>query len=100
MLHPACRGLPRPIRTPACLPACRRGSACLPRSYRAELVEGSTKSPVILKKATEFGEAETWMNERMMRASPGVRAAWQHGSTACLPRPCRHAISAAGRAGG
>ena len=27
-----------------------------------------------MKKATEFGEAEVWMNERMMRANPGVAA--------------------------
>ena len=32
------------------------------------------KKQIILKKATEFGEAEVWMNERMMRANPEVAA--------------------------
>lgn len=43
--------------------------------YRGELIgNASTQRPVILKKATEFGEAEVWMNERIMRASPQVAA--------------------------
>uniref|UniRef100_A0A1D2AEM3 Protein kinase domain-containing protein n=2 Tax=Auxenochlorella protothecoides TaxID=3075 RepID=A0A1D2AEM3_AUXPR len=41
--------------------------------YRAEMKDprrpGETR-PVILKKATEFGEAEAWMNERMARTNP------------------------------
>lgn len=36
------------------------------------LKEGNKE--IILKKATEFGEAEVWMNERMMRANPQVAA--------------------------
>lgn len=46
--------------------------------YQAELIDpknGSSR-PVILKKATEFGEAEVWMNERMMRAAPSACAAF------------------------
>jgi serine/threonine protein kinase len=40
--------------------------------YRAELKDPQSGAieQVIVKKATEFGEAEVWMNERMMRASP------------------------------
>ncbi|PSC67135.1 Serine threonine-kinase chloroplastic [Micractinium conductrix] len=40
--------------------------------YKAELVvdEEGTRREVIVKKATEFGEAEAWMNERMMRWAP------------------------------
>ena len=42
------------------------------RSYRAEMTdsESGERTTVILKKAKEFGEAEAWMNERMMRAAP------------------------------
>jgi hypothetical protein len=29
---------------------------------------------VIIKKASEFGEAEVWMNERLNRAAPGAIA--------------------------
>ena len=32
--------------------------------------DGST-TPVIVKKAKEFGEAEVWMNERLSRAATG-----------------------------
>ncbi|KAL3161226.1 hypothetical protein ABBQ38_009592 [Trebouxia sp. C0009 RCD-2024] len=44
--------------------------------YRAELDDGKTPGgrPVIIKKAKEFGEAEVWMNERLMRAAPGCFA--------------------------
>lgn len=44
--------------------------------YRAELDDGKTPGgrPVIIKKALEFGEAEVWMNERLMRAAPGCFA--------------------------
>lgn len=44
--------------------------------YTGELtVSGNSETKkIILKKATEFGEAEVWMNERMMRAAPGVAA--------------------------
>lgn len=42
--------------------------------YKADLVTGSSEKPVFVKKATEFGEAEVWMNERMMRAAPGAAA--------------------------
>jgi serine/threonine protein kinase len=43
--------------------------------YTGELLYGkAANTKVILKKATEFGEAEVWMNERMMRAAPGVAA--------------------------
>ncbi|EFN52381.1 hypothetical protein CHLNCDRAFT_26777 [Chlorella variabilis] len=38
--------------------------------YLAEMGEGQQRRQVIVKKATEFGEAEVWMNERMMRVSP------------------------------
>eukprot|EP00884_Botryococcus_braunii_P013258 jgi/Botrbrau1/21933/Bobra.0249s0056.1 len=43
--------------------------------YRADLVDTdangkSTSKDVIVKKATEFGEAEVWMNERLMRVAP------------------------------
>ncbi|DBA80997.1 TPA: hypothetical protein ACH3X2_007204 [Trebouxia sp. C0005] len=44
--------------------------------YRAECDDGKTPGgrPVIIKKAKEFGEAEVWMNERLMRAAPGCFA--------------------------
>lgn len=44
--------------------------------YRAELKDPQTGAieQVIVKKATEFGEAEVWMNERLMRASPNSAA--------------------------
>ena len=44
--------------------------------YRAELIDPDTQRtvPVVVKKATEFGEAEVWMNERMMRAAPEYAA--------------------------
>lgn len=43
--------------------------------YMGELLSGKAATKkIILKKATEFGEAEVWMNERMMRAAPGVAA--------------------------
>lgn len=44
--------------------------------YRAELTdpEDGMVQQVVLKKATEFGPAEVWMNERMMRAAPKVAA--------------------------
>lgn len=35
--------------------------------FRGELEDGTS---VIVKKAKEFGEAEAWMNERMMRVAP------------------------------
>ncbi|KAK9809673.1 hypothetical protein WJX73_003046 [Symbiochloris irregularis] len=39
--------------------------------YRADLVDGDKEpEPVIVKQAQEFGEAEVWMNERLMRAAP------------------------------
>ena len=41
--------------------------------YTGELPKKGNKQ-IILKKATEFGEAEVWMNERMMRANPDVAA--------------------------
>ena len=45
------------------------------RSYRADLIDADSgeRTPVIIKKAKEFGEAEAWMNERMMRAAPQAR---------------------------
>lgn len=44
--------------------------------YRAIATDPDTQEelPVVLKKATEFGEAEVWMNERIMRAAPNVAA--------------------------
>lgn len=43
--------------------------------YTGDLLLGKTQTKkIILKKATEFGEAEVWMNERMMRAAPDVAA--------------------------
>lgn len=39
----------------------------------ADPVSGEVTS-VVVKKAKEFGEAETWMNERMMRAAPSAAA--------------------------
>ena len=41
--------------------------------FTGELLTEDNKR-IIVKKATEFGEAEVWMNERMMRANPGVAA--------------------------
>lgn len=39
--------------------------------YRADLIAADgSRSPVVVKKATEFGEAEVWMNERLTRAAP------------------------------
>jgi len=41
--------------------------------YLADLLDPEIPEapvPVVVKKATEFGEAEVWMNERMMRAAP------------------------------
>ncbi|KAK9909952.1 hypothetical protein WJX75_009980 [Coccomyxa subellipsoidea] len=45
--------------------------------YRADLVddeEPGPQRPVVVKKAKEFGEAEVWMNERLMRAAPSCFA--------------------------
>lgn len=45
--------------------------------YRAKLMDGAQGDggrEVIVKKATEFGEAEAWMNERMMRWAPKASA--------------------------
>ena len=44
--------------------------------YTGELLRGNSRetTKIILKKATEFGEAEVWMNERIMRAAPGIAA--------------------------
>ncbi|KAL4852866.1 Serine/threonine-protein kinase stt7 [Chlorella vulgaris] len=42
--------------------------------YKATLEEDGRAKPVIVKKATEFGEAEAWMNERMMRVAPKAAA--------------------------
>jgi len=42
--------------------------------YQADLVTGESEKSVFVKRATEFGEAEVWMNERMMRAAPGAAA--------------------------
>ena len=44
--------------------------------YLGELVDpdDGKVTPVVVKKAKEFGEAETWMNERMMRAAPKMAA--------------------------
>ena len=42
--------------------------------YSGRLVEND--KPIILKKATEFGEAEVWMNERIMRSSPEIAATY------------------------
>jgi serine/threonine protein kinase len=46
--------------------------------YRGELAdpESGAARPVIAKRATEFGEAEVWMNERVARAAPGAAAAF------------------------
>lgn len=40
--------------------------------YRGELLDSGEQ--VIVKKAKEFGEAEVWMNERMMRIAPNAVA--------------------------
>ncbi|GMH32543.1 hypothetical protein BSKO_00377 [Bryopsis sp. KO-2023] len=43
--------------------------------YRAELVEeDGSKTDIVLKKCKEFGEAEVWMNERLMRAPGNICA--------------------------
>ncbi|KAK9816689.1 hypothetical protein WJX72_003731 [[Myrmecia] bisecta] len=44
--------------------------------YRGDLYSDDKGSPkeVIVKKAKEFGAAEVWMNERLMRAAPGCFA--------------------------
>eukprot|EP00192_Tetraselmis_astigmatica_P008809 CAMPEP_0117659130 /NCGR_PEP_ID=MMETSP0804-20121206/6261_1 /TAXON_ID=1074897 /ORGANISM="Tetraselmis astigmatica, Strain CCMP880" /LENGTH=662 /DNA_ID=CAMNT_0005465753 /DNA_START=305 /DNA_END=2295 /DNA_ORIENTATION=+ len=44
--------------------------------YLGELLDedGYPLEDVIVKKATEFGEAEVWMNERLSRSSPGAIA--------------------------
>jgi serine/threonine protein kinase len=45
--------------------------------YTGELLSkqrDGVNDSIIIKKATEFGEAEVWMNERIMRAAPGVAA--------------------------
>uniref|UniRef100_A0A061RFC8 Serine threonine-protein kinase chloroplastic-like n=1 Tax=Tetraselmis sp. GSL018 TaxID=582737 RepID=A0A061RFC8_9CHLO len=44
--------------------------------YRAQLrsADGGAAKDVIVKKATEFGEAEVWMNERLTRSAPGAVA--------------------------
>jgi hypothetical protein len=39
----------------------------------------TTHRRTIVKKATEFGEAEVWMNERMMRSAPSVIAPFLTG---------------------
>lgn len=59
--------------------------------YKAELKEDNgKKTDVVVKKASEFGEAEVWMNERLMR-SPGrscaefIAAFQQEGSSKVDP---------------
>lgn len=44
--------------------------------YRASLIDPDSgdQTECILKRAKEFGEAEVWMNERLMRACPDAIA--------------------------
>ena len=63
--------------------------------FRATLARpGEDARPVILKKATEFGPAEAWMNERLARAAPDHVAAFVGafdggGRAGAGRRPCR-----------
>ncbi|WIA41568.1 hypothetical protein OEZ86_008933 [Tetradesmus obliquus] len=58
----------------------RLGSGGFGSVYKATLTneDGST-TPVIVKKAKEFGEAEVWMNERMSRTAPASCAQFLGG---------------------
>lgn len=64
---------PKKVRRP------RRGGAALDRrgwvaGGTSNVGIGPNEEAVILKKATEFGEAEVWMNERIMRTDPTAAA--------------------------
>ncbi|CAG9460793.1 unnamed protein product [Pedinophyceae sp. YPF-701] len=51
------------------------GSGAFGEVYRAQVdTDSGEPREVILKRATEFGEAEVYMNERCMRACPGAVA--------------------------
>ncbi|KXZ54035.1 hypothetical protein GPECTOR_5g144 [Gonium pectorale] len=53
----------------------RLGTGGFGTVFKGELKEeGGAKTPIIIKKAKEFGEAEVWMNERMSRV-PGNHVA-------------------------
>ncbi|KAG2452996.1 hypothetical protein HYH02_002333 [Chlamydomonas schloesseri] len=48
----------------------RLGTGGFGTVFKGELKEeGGVKTPIIIKKAKEFGEAEVWMNERMSRVA-------------------------------
>jgi len=38
--------------------------------FKAELIEDDEITPIVVKKAVEFGVPEVWMNERLMRCAP------------------------------
>eukprot|EP00889_Picochlorum_renovo_P003143 jgi/Picre1/30173/NNA_005542.t1 len=60
--------------------------------YSGRLVESDT--PIILKKAIEFGEAEVWMNERIERHLQRLRRQSLFGkSLSVLPGPNRRAAA-------
>lgn len=48
--------------------------------FLASLMEADgSATPVVVKKAKDFGEAEVWMNERMDRMTGGVHIAQVRG---------------------
>jgi serine/threonine protein kinase len=50
------------------------GSGAFGDVYLATALVAGNKEQIVLKRAKEFGETETWMNERVNRALPGVCA--------------------------
>ncbi|GFR46678.1 hypothetical protein Agub_g8295 [Astrephomene gubernaculifera] len=84
----------------------RLGTGGFGTVYKGELKEeGGGRTPIIIKKAKEFGEAEVWMNERMSRV-PGnhtaefVTAFDESLSATSPPPPSSSAAGGAAGAGG
>lgn len=66
----------------------RLGSGGFGSVFKAQLKEeDGTMQPVVVKKAKEFGEAEVWMNERMMRAGSSHIAKFVTAFTETAARP-------------
>lgn len=77
----------------------RIGTGAFGEVYEATVGRGTTDGErVVVKKAKEFGEAETWMNERVERAIPGTCAQF-YDSFEVLPNSRKSKRSVFGQSG-